>query len=256
MLELRGLSVVRGRRTLLRDIDATFAGGTFTAIVGANGVGKSTLLATMCGALRPGAGTIAFEGGALAALDPLERARAIALVEPTEAVLSAMSVADAVSSARFPYHRWWEWQPSPDDDTAIDDALRATELAALRTREIGTLSAGERQRVWIALALAQRARLIALDEPTSHLDLRYALETLVLLRNLADAGATVVAVLHSLEEAAGFADRIIMLGEETVIANGTPTETLTPSNLYRAYAIAVDVETRNGVPIIHRNRPR
>ncbi|HEV8019918.1 MAG TPA: ABC transporter ATP-binding protein, partial [Candidatus Lustribacter sp.] len=169
MLQLSGLAVARGGRTLLRDIDATFSPGTFSALMGANGVGKSTLLATMCGVLAPAGGAVTLDGSDVMTLAPSARARRMALVEPTEPALTSMTVEDAVAAARFPYHRWWEWQPSAEDRVAVDDALAATELLALRSRELGTLSAGERQRVWIALALAQRARVIALDEPTTHL---------------------------------------------------------------------------------------
>jgi iron complex transport system ATP-binding protein len=253
MLELHDVAIARGGRQLLRGIDATFAPGTFTAIAGANGVGKSSLLAAACGAMPPSAGRILLDGKPLDTYAPRDRARTIALVEPTEAVLAATTVVDAVASARFPYHRWWEWQATPADDEAVDTALRATGLEALRGRELRTLSAGERQRVWIALAVAQRARVIMLDEPTTHLDLRYAIETLSLLRELAASGITVVAVLHLLEEAAGFADTILVLGDHGILAHGTPAETLTPAILSRAYGITVDVALHNGTPHITRN---
>jgi ABC-type cobalamin/Fe3+-siderophores transport system ATPase subunit len=256
VLALTGLTIARAGRTLLRDVDACFAPGTLTALMGANGVGKSTLLATMCGVLAPAAGTIVLDGDDVAALDARTRAQRMALVEPTEPALASMSVEDAVGGARFPYHRWWDWQPSDADRFAIDDALRDTELTALRTRELGTLSAGERQRVWIALALAQRARVIALDEPTTHLDLRFAIETLALLRRLADDGAIVIAVLHTLEEAASFADRVIIVGDERVLADAPPAAAFTPATLHAAFGIAIDVETRDGDMIFHRKTKR
>jgi iron complex transport system ATP-binding protein len=256
MLRLVDLAVARGGRTLLHGITADVAPGTFTALIGANGAGKTSLLATICGALRPAAGDVLLDGRDVFALDPRVRAREIALVEPGEAVLTSMIVEDAVAAARFPYHRWWEWQPSADDRRAVDDALAATELGALREREVGTLSAGERQRVWIALALAQRARLIALDEPTTHLDLRFAIETLALLRRLATGGAAVIAVLHSLEEAAAFADRVIVLGDGVVLADGPPAAACTPDVLRRAYGVAIDVETRDGELTFHRTKKR
>ncbi len=256
MLQLRELAVARGGRTLLHGIDIAFAAGTFTALLGANGVGKSTLLATMCGVLPPAAGSVLLDGRDLRAVDSRTRAQEIALVEPAEPVLASMAVEDAVASARFPYHRWWEWQPVPGDRLAIDDALAATDLVTLRTREVGTLSAGERQRVWIALALAQRARVILLDEPTTHLDLRFAIETLTLVRQLAAGGAAVIAVLHSLEEAAAFADRVVVLGAERVLADGTPTQACTPAVLEAAYGIAIDVEHRDGELAFRRKAMR
>ena len=256
MLQLCGLTVARGARTLLRNVDATFAPGTFTALMGANGAGKSSLLATICGVLAPAAGTILLDGADVGTLNARTRAQRMALVEPTEAALASLTVADAVAAARFPYHRWWEWQASPADDDAVGDALAATELDALRTRELGTLSAGERQRVWIALALAQRARVIALDEPTTHLDLRFAIETLALLRRLADDGAVVIAVLHTLEEAAGFADRIMLIGDERVLADAPPAAAFTSANLFAAYGVAIDVVERADGLTFHRKTTR
>lgn len=256
MLELTKLTIARGRRTLLRDIDTTFAPGTLTALMGANGVGKSTLLATMCGALNPLRGSVHLDGTDVLTLDARTRAQRIALVEPTESALASLTVEDAVGGARFPYHRWWEWQPTAADRSAVDDALLATELATLRTRELGTLSAGERQRVWIALALAQRARVIALDEPTTHLDLRFAIETLTLLRRLADEGAIVIAVLHTLEEAASFADRVLLVGQERVLADGPPAAAFGADLLHAAYGIAIGVRASGGTLTFERKTQR
>ena len=252
MLELSHLSVARGKRVLLRDIDARFEPGTFTALMGANGAGKSSLLATICGQLPARAGSVRLDGDDVTALDPRTRAQRLALVEPSEAALASMTVEDAAGAARFPYHRWWEWQPTVADRAAIDDALHATGLTELRKRELGTLSAGERQRAWIAVALAQRARVIALDEPTTHLDLRYAIETLALLRGLAADGAAVIAVLHSLEEATSFADRVILLGEERVLADAPPAEAFTPATLLAAYGVAMEIEKSGGTLTFHR----
>ena len=246
MLALRDVTVVRGSRTLLAGVTAAFAPGTFTAIVGANGVGKSSLLATMCGSTRPASGTVTLDGGDLWALAPRVRAQAIALVEPSEPVLAAMTVDEAVASARYPHHRWWEWRASPADEVAVADALAATDLTTFAAREVGTLSTGERQRVWIAIALAQRARIVALDEPTSHLDLRYAIETLALLRRVAAAGATVIAVLHSLEEAAAVADRVVLLATGRVAADAPPERALTAPNLADAFGVDIAVTRANG----------
>jgi ABC-type cobalamin/Fe3+-siderophores transport system ATPase subunit len=254
-LVLERVEIERGGRTLLRDVSLALEGGV-VALLGPNGVGKTSLLRAMAGMLEPAAGTIALDGVPLRELDPRARARRIALVDPTEPVLAALTVGDAVASARFPHHRWWEWEATPDDDAAVDDALARTGTAAFRAREIGTLSAGERQRVWIAVALAQRASVLLLDEPTSHLDLKASLETLQLVREIAAGGALVVAVLHQLEEAAAFADRAVVLGERGVVADGTPQAALTAATIARAYGVDVTVERRPDGLAFHRNALR
>jgi iron complex transport system ATP-binding protein len=251
-LVLERVEIERGGRTLLRDVSAVLEDGV-VALVGPNGVGKTSLLRALAGTLAPARGSIILDGVAVRALDPRARARRIALVDPTEPVLAVLTVGDAVASARFPHHRWWEWEPTPEDGAAVDDALARTGLMPFRTRELGTLSAGERQRVWIAVAIAQRASVILLDEPTSHLDLRASVETLQLVRELADSGALVLAVLHQLEEAAAFADRVIVLGEGGVVADGTPAAALTAETIERAYGVAVTVEHRPDGLAFHRN---
>jgi ABC-type cobalamin/Fe3+-siderophores transport system ATPase subunit len=251
-LVLERVELARGGRTLLRDLSMALDGGV-VAIVGPNGVGKTTLLRAMAGALAPVRGSIALDGVDVRALDPRDRARRIALVDPAEPVLAALLVEDAVAAARFPHHRWWEWEATAQDEDAIAGALARTGLTAFRGREIGTLSAGERQRVWIALAIAQRASVILFDEPTSHLDLRASVETLQLVRELAAGGALVIAVLHQLEEAAAFADRVVVLGDGGAIADGPPERALTSATIERAYGVPVTVERRPGGLAFHRN---
>lgn len=250
-LRLDDVAVARGGRTLLRGIDLTLDGGV-VALLGANGVGKTTLLRAMAGALAPSAGRIAVDGVPVGSLPPRERARRVALIESTEPALASVRVEDAVAAARYAHHGWFDWTPDAADVAAVDDALARTGLGAQRGRTLGTLSAGERQRVWIALAIAQEAALVLLDEPTSHLDLRASVETLRMATELAERGALVVAVLHQLEEAAAFADRVVVLGCDGVIADGPPGEALRDEAIARAYGVDIRVERREGGLVFRR----
>ncbi len=178
-------------RTLVRGIDARLAPGELLAVLGANGVGKTTLLRAMCGiAPRRSAGRIEIDGRDVHALTAAQRARAIAFVTSDDAMIEMLRVRDIVATGRFTHHRWWEWRSTAHDDEAIARALDAVHLSSDADRLFATLSSGERQRAWIAMGLAQETPVVLLDEPTSHLDVRVAHEILALLRRLAREGRT------------------------------------------------------------------
>jgi iron complex transport system ATP-binding protein len=148
---------------------------------------------------------------------------------------------------RYAHHRWWQWREEPQDHQSIERALRAVRMETFAHRGFDTLSSGERQRVWLALALAQEARALLLDEPTSHLDVGVAREILRLLRAQADAGKAVVCVLHDVNEAAEFADRILLIGVKRVLAFDVPERVLTPAFLEEAYGIRMEsIRTADG----------
>ena len=248
-LSARGLRVVRGGTTVLSGVDLDARVGTLSAIVGPNGAGKTTLLGALAGELRPAAGTVALDGVALSALGAAERARTLTTLAGGTTAPS-LTVREAVVTGRFAHHAWWDWRRTAADATEADTAIERVGLAAYADRSFDTLSSGEQQRAWIALALAQGARVLLLDEPTSHLDVRYAHEVLGLLKRVAAGGATVVVVLHDLNEAAAYADHVALLAAGTLIAQGTPRALIDPALLERAYGVAftaVDLEGKRRV---------
>jgi iron complex transport system ATP-binding protein len=250
MIALESVTIGVPNRTLVREIDAIVKAGEFLAVLGPNGVGKTTFLRALCGLQPVLAGRILLDGMSLRERSALERARSIAYVTSDDAMIETLRVRDVVAIGRYPHHRWWEWNPSPKDADAIERALRAVNVLEQADRLFTTLSSGERQRVWIALGLAQETPVLLLDEPTSHLDVRVAHEILALLRGLARAGRTIVCVLHDLNDAAAYADRLMLLGCERMLACERPDRVLQPQLIERAYGIAVErVETARGARV-------
>ena len=214
--------------------------GEFIAVLGANGAGKTTLLRALAGVRRTDGGRISLDGHDVASLHPAQRARLLAHIAADDLFIDRLGVRDVVAMGRYAHHRWWEWREERRDDAAIARALAAVGMQAFASRAFDTLSSGERQRVWLAMGLAQEAPVLLLDEPTSHLDVRAAHDILGLLRAQAAAGKTVVCVLHDVNEAAEFADRILLIGSGAVLALADPENALSPAVLERAYGVRME----------------
>jgi iron complex transport system ATP-binding protein len=240
VIDARDLRIDIGGRMLLDEMTFAIERGEFVGILGPNGVGKTTLLRTLAGALRVARGTLRLDGSDISALASVERARRIAFVTSDDAPLDDVRVRDVAATGRYPFHRWWQWNATAQDVDAVDAALRAVGMEAFADRRFATLSSGERQRVWLALALAQEAPLLLLDEPTSHLDVRVAHEILQLLKEQARSGKTVVCAIHDLNDAAAYADRLMLLGSERMLGFDEPDRVMTGGLLEEAYGIAME----------------
>ncbi|MBV8688709.1 MAG: ABC transporter ATP-binding protein [Candidatus Eremiobacteraeota bacterium] len=240
MIAVRGLQIRIANRTLLNDLNFTIGDGEFVAVLGRNGVGKTTLLRTLCGLHRNHSGTIEIDGRALRAYLPSERARTIAFVASDEMMLEMLSVREVISNGRYAHHGWFNWRETPQDRHAIDAALEAVNMADFSHRLFTTLSGGERQRCWLALALAQEPQIMLLDEPTSHLDVHVAQDILRLLRSQRAARKSIVCVLHELNEALEFADRILILGDGGLLSMSNARDFNDPCDLERAYGLAME----------------
>ena len=228
-------------RTVLRDVDLTLHGGELLAIVGPNGAGKSTLLRTLAGLLAPLAGEVRYEDADLRSFSPSRRARAVAFVAADDAAVAELRVEEIVMQGRVAHRPWWRWGLTEKDENAIAHAVAIAGLEGDLSRSIGSLSSGEAQRAWIGMAIAQDAAVMLLDEPTSHLDVRRAHETLELLASLARDGRALGVVVHDLNLAARYADRIAVVAGGTLRAVGSRDEVIRPEILSAAYDADVRV---------------
>jgi iron complex transport system ATP-binding protein len=225
LVETQGVRAGYGGDDVLKGIDLSFAQGEMTAIIGPNGAGKSTLLKTLCGALAPSSGRVLFRGRPIGSIGVSALARELAVVHQLMENIPPFSVYEFVRLGRFPYRAFWSLD-SPGDDARIDEALSAVGAAHLRDRSVTGLSGGERQLVYVARALAQSERVIILDEPVSHLDIRHAVGIMDVLHGLNDAGTTIITVLHDINLASDYCSRIIALKDGAVFADGGPDQVI------------------------------
>ena len=241
MIAATNLSAGYPARTVLRDVDLMLRAGELLAIVGPNGAGKSTLLRTLAGLLPPRAGSVRYDERDLHAFTPSQRARAVAFVAADDAAVGELRVEEIVVQGRVAHRPWWRWGLGEDDAAAVARAIAIAGLEDDLQRPIASLSSGEAQRAWIGMALAQDAPVLLLDEPTSHLDVRRAHETLALLATLARDGHAVGVVVHDLNLAARYADRIAVVAGGTLAAIGSRADVIRPEILSAAYDADVRV---------------
>lgn len=225
---------------VVRGVSFTAHAGEVTTLIGPNGCGKSTLLKTMSKLLVPRAGTVTLGSTPIHNLPPREAARSVALLPQQPTAPDGLYVGELVSRGRHPHQGRLGGESSADRE-AIIHACRATGITDLLDRDIAALSGGQRQRVWLAMTLAQDTPLLLLDEPTTYLDPAHAMEMLSLAREQSRRGKTVVMVLHDLMLAGMFSDKMVVLKEGRVLAQGSPSEALTPDVLARAYGLRAEV---------------
>ncbi|WP_066373815.1 ABC transporter ATP-binding protein [Herbidospora mongoliensis] len=248
-----GLSLAYHGTPVVQDAGIVLCPGRVTALVGPNGSGKSTLLRALARLHEPVSGSVRLGDGVSAFdLAPREFARKVTLLSQSRPTPSGVLVRDVVSYGRHPHRGRWR-ADDPEGAAAVARAMDLTGTTEMADRPADELSGGELQRVWLATCLAQETGVLLLDEPTTFLDLRYQVELLDLVRDLADRHDVAIGVvLHDLDQASSIADEIVLLYEGRIKAVGSPAEVLTEAHLTEAYGIRVEV-THDGPTI--RTRP-
>lgn len=245
-LSVRHLSLRRNGRDVLSDVSFELAAGTFVGLIGPNGAGKSTLLRALL-QLLPASGNVEVDGVPVAGLGQDARAKLFSYLPQERNVAWPLTVEEVVGLGRLP-HRTLFGGESGEDRIAVEEAMRAAEVDDLRSRSIAELSGGERSRVLIARALAQETPILLADEPTSGLDPAHQISLMRVLAERARRGAIVIVSLHELSLAARWCQRLILLADGRVVADGTADAVLSEETLKAVYGVSAYVaRNENGL---------
>ncbi|HIU64925.1 MAG TPA: ABC transporter ATP-binding protein [Candidatus Avacidaminococcus intestinavium] len=230
-------------KIILENISLDFLKPEIVSIIGPNGSGKSTLLKTLCKLLTPTQGTVYLNGKDIQAYQPKALAKTISVLPQSPRAPGDMTIRDLATFGRMPYQSFLA-ELSSEDGKAVDDALAFTELTHMQFRRLDTLSGGERQRAWLAMALAQNPRVLLLDEPTTYLDIHHQLELMELIGHLhRERQLTIIMVLHDLNHAARYSQRLVAVKGGKIIADGTVETVFTETVLERLYNVKAVVTT-------------
>lgn len=248
----KGGAAAGGRGTRIFDgLDLDIREGVVTTLIGANGSGKSTLFNLLTKNLKPQAGGIFLRAGDISVLRLKDFAKLVAIVHQRNSAPGDLSVEKLVGYGRYPFQGLGQKRDADEDERMVAWALETTGLSELADAPVASLSGGQAQRAWIAMALAQGSKVLLLDEPTTYLDVRYQLDILRLVRRLnAEFGITVVMVLHDINQALCYSDEVVALADGRIVAQGAPREVVTPDVIKRVYGIDLDVVEVEGKPFV------
>ncbi|AYD04585.1 iron ABC transporter ATP-binding protein (plasmid) [Neorhizobium sp. NCHU2750] len=239
------------QRTISKNLSVSIPDGAFTAIVGPNACGKSTLLKALSRLIRPSDGQVILDGHDIHHMAAKDVARRLGLLPQSAIAPDGITVADLVARGRYP-HQSFLRQWSSADEAAVARAMAATGVTDLSGRFVDELSGGQRQRVWVAMVLAQETPILLLDEPTTFLDIAHQIELLDLLADLNDEGRTIVAVLHDLNHACRYASHLIAMKDGAIVASGKPAEIVTSDLVETVFNLPAMVipDPVSGTPMI------
>ncbi|MGD8400614.1 MAG: ABC transporter ATP-binding protein [Bacillota bacterium] len=251
ILQVEQLCVSYGKASILHKLDLAIAAEKITTIIGPNGCGKSTLLKALGRIIKPTHGQVYLHGEELHRIPTRQIARSLAFLPQHPAAPPELTVEELIAFGRFPHRRQSD-RLSPDDREVIARAMELTQVLDLRRRCLENLSGGERQRVWLAMILAQDTEILLLDEPTTYLDMTHQLEMLKIISRLnRERQCAIVMVLHDINQAARFSHQIVAMRGGTIIAAGSPLETIKSDVLRKVFRIEARViaDPYCGIPV-------
>ena len=227
-------------QTLLDGVDLNAEQGQLVGLIGPNGAGKTTLLRAVAGILRYSEGVVLLEGSDLRHATPRDIARVLAIVPQIAPYTQGFTALELVLMGRYPHMGRLQIE-GKQDNLVAREAMRLTETEQFSDRTLDTLSGGERQRIFVSRALAQQPRILLLDEPTANLDILHQLKVIDLVRRLVKGGLTAIAAIHDLQMAARYCDRLVLMKDGRVLAQGAPEKVLTPDTIASSFGVNVSV---------------
>lgn len=250
-LHTKQLDIAYEERTIVEDLNISIPSGKITALVGANGSGKSTILKTMARIMKPKKGGVFLDGQSIHRQSTKEVAKQLAILPQNPTAPEGLTVSELVSYGRFPHQKGFG-SLSKEDKDIVRWAIEVTGMIEFAERPVDQLSGGQRQRAWISMALAQMTDLLFLDEPTTFLDMAHQLEVLNLLRKLNEQEKrTIVMVVHDLNHATLYAHHMVAIKQGKVMCEGSPDHVMTREMLRQVFGIEADIlpDPRTGVPL-------
>ncbi|PAD68908.1 Fe(3+)-dicitrate ABC transporter ATP-binding protein [Bacillus sp. 7586-K] len=251
VITTENLNIGYEERLIVKDLNIVIPNGEITALVGANGSGKSTILKTIARLMKPKSGVVTIDGKAIHTQKTKEIAKQLAILPQNPTAPEGLTVYELVTFGRFPHQRGMAALTNADREI-IYSALEMTGIVEFADRPIDQLSGGQRQRAWIAMALAQETPILFLDEPTTFLDMAHQIEVLTILEKLnKEQGRTIVMVVHDLNHASRYAHHIVAIKKGTVVKSGTPFEVMTEDVLEEVFGVKSDIipDPRTGLPL-------
>lgn len=250
MLRIEDLSLSYGDKPVVQNLSLRVKKGQVVSIIGPNASGKSTILKSIAGIIKPVSGKIFIEEKDISKMDSKKLAQKVSILLQQNKNPDDMSIEELVYFGRYPHKKWFEGFEA-SDKKIIEEVMKLTNTFALRDKTLETLSGGERQRAWIAMALAQEPDILLFDEPTTYLDMAHQIEFLELVNRLnKETGVTVVLVLHDLNQAARYGNYLFAMKEGKIFAQGSPEEVLNPQNILSIYNIEAKIFNAAGYPVV------